>query len=192
MQFNTFKNDSYGREILTTWKKQCREHCSMEINEMGDQKYLSDWPEKYSKVHILEHQGGGVAPWNIIRYRKSGKKQGFLIDKKSRREFELIFYHFHQLEYLDDEKININAFKHGFGIDSEMVYEIYIPYLKKLEEAKELLFKEYDFRPMIKSHPGFVKKTKEDKKKVSILERVEEKIIYLQGKKKDIIDLKER
>ena len=71
-----------------------------------------------------------------------------------------------------------------------MLYGIH--YLKKIEKAKELLSKEYDFRPMIKSHPGFVKKTKEEKRKVSFLERVEEKLIYLQGMKKDIIDLKER
>ena len=192
VQFNTFKNDSYGREILSTWKYQCREHCSMEVNEMGDQKYLSEWPEKYTKVHILEHQGGGVAPWNIVRYRKSRNNQGFLVDKQTKKEFELIFYHFHQLEYMEDGKININAFKHGFGIDEKMIYEIYIPYLKKIEKAKELLSKEYDFRPMIKSHPGFVKKTKEEKRKVSFLERVEEKLINLQGMKKDIIDLKER
>ena len=73
-----------------------------------------------------------------------------------------------------------------------MIYEIYIPYLKKIEEAKEFLSKEYGFRPIIRSHPGFVKKTKEEKRRVSIFERVEEKLIYLQGKNRDIIDLKER
>ena len=190
VQFNTFKNDIYGREILSTWKSQCRDHCSMEVNEMGDQKYLSDWPEKYSKVHVLRHQGGGVAPWNIVRYRHVKDKEGYLVDKKTKKNFELIFYHFHQLEYIDNELININAFKHGFGIDEKMIYDIYIPYLRKLDETKKLLSKEYNFTPILKSHPGFVKKTKEEKRKVSIIERVEEKIIYLQGKKKDIIDLK--
>ena len=190
VQFNTFKNDEFGREILCTWKEQCREHCSMEVNEMGDQKYLTDWPEKYTKVHVLEHQGGGVAPWNIVRYRQAKKKKGYLQDKKTKKEFELIFYHFHHLEYMEDDLININAFKQGFGMDEKMIYDIYLPYLKKLDEAKRMLLDKYKFMPMIKSHPGFVKKTKEDKRKVSILERVEEKLIYLQGKKKDIIELK--
>lgn len=190
VQFNTFKNDPWGREILTTWKNQCLEHCSMEVNEMGDQKYLTDWPEKYSKVHVLKHQGGGVAPWNIVRYRHVKEKAGYLQDKKTKEIFELIFYHFHQLEYLEDEVININAFKHGFCIDKKMVYDIYIPYLKNLDRTKKMIAKEYDFVPMIKSHPGFVKKTKEQKRKVSIFERIEEKIIYLQGKKNDIIDLR--
>ena len=197
VQFNTFKNDVQGREVLSIWKKQCRAHCSMETNEMGDQKYLTNWPETYTQVHVLEHQGGGVAPWNIIRYRKSKNKQGYLVDKKTKKEFELIFYHFHQLEYLDDGRVNINAFKHGFGIDAEMIYEIYLPYLKKIEEAKELLLNEYGFAPMIKSHPGFVKKSKQEKIAAikamgvrAIFERIEEKIIYLQGQKKDIISLK--
>ena len=197
VQFNTFKNDVYGREVLSVWKGQCRAHCSMGTNEMGDQKYLSDWPEKYEKVHVLEHQGGGVAPWNIIRYRNARGRKGYLTDKKTKNEFELIFYHFHQLEYMEDGFVNINAFKHGFGMDKKMIYEIYIPYLKRIEETKKELSEKYGFSPMIKSHPGFVKKTKEEKKEavknmgfMELLERVEEKIIYLQGKKKDIIDLK--
>lgn len=190
VQFNTFRNDVYGREILCTWKEQCRAHCSMEVNEMGDQKYLSDWPKKYSKVHILEHQGGGVAPWNIVRYGHVRGKDGYLKDRKTKREFELIFYHFHQLEYLDENLVNINAFKHGFGIDKKMIYDIYIPYLRRIENTKKVLSDDYGFIPMIKSHPGFVKKNKAEKRKVPLFERIEEKIIYLQGKKKDIIDLK--
>ena len=194
VQFNTFKNDVYGREILSTWKNQCRAHCSMEINEMGDQKYLSEWPEKYEKVHILQHQGGGVAPWNLFRFKKSRKNT--LVDKKTKEEFDLIFYHFHHLEYIDDTQVNINVFKKGIGVDKNLVMDIYFPYLKALESMKEFLKEKYKFAPMIKSHPGFVKRNKKDKiaairetKGKDFLYRVQEKIIYVQGKKKDILDL---
>ena len=37
VEFNTFKNDTEGRKILNTWKRQCRNHCSMAPGEMGDQ-----------------------------------------------------------------------------------------------------------------------------------------------------------
>lgn len=198
VQFNTFKNDAAGREVLSTWKQQCRNHCSMETNEMGDQKYLSEWPAKYKQVHILEHQGGGVAPWNIARFRSSDKKPGVVIDKKTKQEYDLIFYHFHHLEYVDDETVNINAFKKGLGAEKKLVLQIYIPYLKALEQAKQKLSKEFGFVPMIKNHPGFVKRSKQEKiqaiKSLGVEElfnRLVEKVIYLQGKKKDIISLKD-
>lgn len=196
VQFNTFKNDVYGREVLAVWKRQCRNYCSMEINEMGDQKYLSDWPEKYEKVHILQHQGGGVAPWNIVRFRTSDTREGYLIDKKTKQEFELIFYHFHHLEYMDGNRVNINAFKQAFGIDEKMIFSIYIPYLRELENVKKILLEDYGFIPLLKSHPGFAKESKSDKlrqlKSIGIqglYNRLVEKAIYLQGRKKDIIRL---
>lgn len=196
VQFNTFKNDAHGREILTTWKNQCRAHCSMETNEMGDQKYLSEWPEKYDKVHVLEHQGGGVAPWNLFRFKKSNASKGILVDKKTKKEFELIFYHFHHLEYLDETHVNINVFKKGIGVDEALAMEIYLPYLKALEQVKNRLKEDYHFVPMLKSHPGFVKRSKKEKldaikdtKGKDLFYRIQEKIIYTQGKKKDILDL---
>ena len=196
VQFNTFKNDLHGRAILGTWKDQCRAHCSMDTNEMGDQKYLSEWPEKYEKVHVLQNQGGGVAPWNLFRFKKSAKSKGLLVDKKSKEEFELIFYHFHHLEYIDDTHVNMNVFKKGIGVDKSLAMEIYLPYLKALEQMKKTLKEEYHFVPMIKSHPGFVKRTKKEKlmafrntKGKDLLYRIQEKIIYTQGKKRDILDL---
>ena len=127
VQFNTFKNDMYGREILTTWKNQCRNHCSMAPGEMGDQKYLSDWAEKYEKVHVLTHQGGGVAPWNIFRFCHVEGQPGWMLDKKTKEKFELIFYHFHHLEYVDESQVNLNVFKKELGTDEKLVFEIYIP-----------------------------------------------------------------
>ena len=196
VQFNTFHNDEAGREVLSTWKRQCRNHCSMEVNEMGDQKYLSEWPERYSQVHVLEHQGGGVAPWNVDRFSLSKNKEGILVDKKTKKEYELIFYHFHHLEYLDEHTVNINAFKKGIGADEKLVYGIYLPYLKALDHAKKMLYEKFGLMPMITSHPGFVKQSRMEKVKmiretgvIEIYDRIVEKIIYLQGKKKDIVNI---
>lgn len=196
VQFNTFRNDVYGREVLMTWMRQCRNYCSMEVNAMGDQKYLSDWPERYSQVHILGHQGAGVAPWNIARFKKAQNRKGFILEKKTQKEYELIFYHFHHLEYIDEHTVNINAFKKGIGADEKLVYEIYIPYLKALNDVKKMLLEKYDFMPMITNHPGFVKQTKQDKIKMlkelgigEVYNRIVEKIIYMQGKKKDIVNI---
>ena len=197
VQFNTFKNDKYGREILSTWKSQCRNHCSMAPGEMGDQKYLSDWAEKYEKVHVLKHQGGGVAPWNVFRFRPA-EKEGWLIDKKTKEEFELIFYHFHHLEYMDENQVNINVFKKELGADKNLVYGIYRTYLTRMEAVKKMLAKEYGIVPLIKKHPGLVEKSRQDKinelKKMKINEliyKVRNKIAYTRGLEADTINLKD-
>ena len=197
VQFNTFKNDKHGRDILSTWKAQCRNHCSMAPGEMGDQKYLSDWAEKYEQVHVLQHQGGGVAPWNVFRF-KSSEKDGCLIEKQTKKEFELIFYHFHHLEYIDESQVNINVFKKELGADKALVYSIYRTYLKKMEEVKAFLSTKYKIVPLIKKHPGLVEKTRQDKinelKKMKINEliyKVRNKIAYTRGLEADTINLKE-
>lgn len=197
VQFNTFKNDIYGREILSTWKAQCRSHCSMEPGEMGDQKYLTDWDEKYEKVHVLQHQGGGVAPWNVFRF-KPAEKEGWLIDKKTKEKFELIFYHFHHLEYGEDYQVNINVFKKELGAEPTLVYGIYRTYLTKMEEMKAFLLREYGIAPLIKKHPGLVEKSRSDKlnelKKMNFAEliyKIRNKIAYTRGMDADRIDLRE-
>lgn len=197
VQFNTFRNDHEGRKVLTTWKQQCRNHCSMEPGEMGDQKYLSDWADKYEKVHVLSHQGGGVAPWNIFRF-KADEKTDCLIDKKTKEKFELIFYHFHHLEYIDETTVNLNVFKKERGSDENLVYKIYHPYLKKMEEIKRMIAQTYGAAPMIKKHPGLKAKSKKEKIKEMVkmtlpelIYKVNDKLAYSQGKQKDIINLKE-
>ena len=198
VQFNTFKNDVHGRKILSTWKNQCRNHCSMAPGEMGDQKYLSDWAEKYDKVHVLTHQGGGVAPWNLFRFRHVEGQPGFLSDKKSKEKFELIFYHFHHLEYMDDKHVNMNVFKKELGTDEKLVSQIYIPYLKKMEEVKKMLSEKFEIAPLIRKHPGLVAKTKHEKIKEllkmnlpELLYKVRDKMAYSKGKEKDLIDLRD-
>lgn len=197
VQFNTFKNDKYGRGILGIWKAQCRNHCSMAPGEMGDQKYLSDWDEKYEKVHVLQHLGGGVAPWNIFRF-KPAEKEGWLIDKKTKEKFELIFYHFHHLEYVDESLVNINVFKKELGADLKLVCSIYKIYLKKMEEVKMLLSTEYGITPLIKKHPGMVEKSRQEKinelKKMNLpqlIYKVRNKLAYTRGMEADSIDLKD-
>lgn len=198
VQFNTFKNDSYGREILTTWKKQCRNHCSMAPGEMGDQKYLSDWAEKYEKVHVLRHQGGGVAPWNLFRFRSVENQPGLLMDKKTKETFELIFYHFHHLEYLDEKTVNVNVFKKELGTEEKLALEIYIPYLKKMYETKRMLATQFDIKPLIKKHPGLVEKSKKEKIKAllkmnpaQLIYKINDKIAYTKGLEKDMICLED-
>lgn len=193
VEFNTFKNDPKGREVLHTWNRQCREHCSMAPGEMGDQKYLSEWTKKYNCVHVLEHQGAGVAPWNVYRFQYVDGKQ--ILEKKTKKQTDLIFYHFHHLEFVDENCVNINVYKKEFGSDPRLVKYIYFSYLKEIVKIKKMLQKEYGIAPMLKKHPGVAVQDKKSKyKNLSVTDfiwKVRNKPIYTLGSKKDIIYLNE-
>lgn len=132
VQFMTFKRDANGMEALSWWRESCLEWCyaRFENGKFGDQKYLDDWPERFSGVHILQHIGGGVAPWNVQQY------------SSSKLEDEAIFYHFHGLRFLDKNIVdlgNYNISKHA----KEIIYHPYLSHVDEIELNLESAFKKY-------------------------------------------------
>lgn len=53
--------------------------------------------------------------------------------------FKLVFYHFQNIRYLPNRKVNIKSEIR----DKKLKYNIYIPYLKEIEEIRGSLFKNY-------------------------------------------------
>lgn len=101
VQFVGFKNDANGIEVLEYWRNACLDWCyaRVEDGKFGDQKYLDDWTSRFKGVHVLQHPGGGLAPWNMQQYRfaRSGNKiTGTEI--ASGKTFEAVFFHFHGLK----------------------------------------------------------------------------------------------
>lgn len=94
VEFMTFRRDERGLEALHWWRDRCIEWCYFRVEDgkMGDQKYLDDWPERFEGVHVLEHPGGGLAPWNVDRYELARTNGSVLVDDR-----ELVFYHYHSL-----------------------------------------------------------------------------------------------
>lgn len=142
VEFNYFKNSSNGWDILIWWKEKCMEWCYdiPEPERMGDQKYLNDWPERFSHVHVIKHKGGGVAPWNLERYRLDRINTNQIILQEKER-FPLIFYHFQNIRYLPGRRVNIKS----QSKNKNLKYAIYIPYLKEIEEVRQELKKSYGF-----------------------------------------------
>jgi hypothetical protein len=134
VQFMTLKADERGNAALDWWGDRCLEWCysHMEEGKFGDQKYLDDWTERFAGTHVLEHPGGGVAPWNIGRYELlSGDDNLCFMEKETHRRFELVFYHFHFLRWY------LNGFL-DFGhypLPETVKNMLYRPYLAALEEA---------------------------------------------------------
>lgn len=167
VQFNTFKNTPDALELLRWWEKQCVDSCSANADGkvFGDQKYLDGWELK-ENVSILQNLGGGVAPWNIGQYRLVGGSGGdiSMVRKKDGKRFSLVFYHFHQITYLSQNRVNIAAYSFRFHTDNQLVNAIYLPYLRELDAIKNELKSRFDFYPILYAHPAFSNTGKQPRK----------------------------
>ena len=127
VEWNSFRRDSEGITCLDTWRKQCLEWCyyKNEKGRMGDQKYLDEWPYKYKSCHIIKNLGAGIAPWNYSQYQISVNNNSIRINNKN-----LIFYHFHQFQILENNKF----FRLGeiYSFNREEPFPIYEFYEKQL------------------------------------------------------------
>lgn len=147
VQFNTFLNDEKGRQILSWWKEQCFACCTSDWTQgsFGDQKYLEEWQERFGNVNIMQNHGGGMAPWNIGRYRLNQKDDGkvWFEERTTRRLYELCFYHFHDLHFVSREEVDINIYLRHKKVDDLLVQKIYVPYLNEIVRIREMLTAKY-------------------------------------------------
>jgi hypothetical protein len=136
VQFITFKNDKNGLIVLNWWRDACLEWCfnRLEDNKFGDQKYLDDWLTRFEGVKELQNLGGGVAPWNVQQYtfiRTNNQVIGKEIS--SGKNFNLIFYHFHDFKYAIK---NIFLFANSYILNNNVTKFIYKPYVNSLVRAE--------------------------------------------------------
>ena len=94
VQFLTFRRTDDGLAAVRWWRDRCLEWCyaRAEDGKFGDQKYLDDWPERFAGVHVVEHPGAGLAPWNVEGHALEARNGSVLVDGRP-----LVFYHFHKL-----------------------------------------------------------------------------------------------
>lgn len=98
VQFMSFKNTTNGLSVLNWWRSECLKWCydRFEDGKYGDQKYLDDWPTRFTGIHVLQHLGGGMAPWNMQQYEIKFKNNVITgRELVSQNEFLVIFFHFH-------------------------------------------------------------------------------------------------
>ncbi len=125
VQFMTFIANSEGLNILQWWQERCLEWCfnRQEDGKFGDQKYLDHWPQQFPGVHVLEHIGGGVAPWNVSQYLTS--------DGPRINGSPIVFYHFHGLRWIESALFDLSMYR----LNRAVKHYIYIPYLEKLTQT---------------------------------------------------------
>lgn len=140
VQFNTFLNTPESRKVLEWWKLRCEEECTAKSKwkTYGDQKYQNHFQTVSSKVHELEYRGG-MAPWNIGNYELENLNtdQVLVKDKKSGKEYSVVFYHFQGLKKIEDNLYDIAVHVwQGNTCDEKLVKHLYSNYVKDVEAMK--------------------------------------------------------
>ncbi|WP_398454034.1 glycosyl transferase [Sphingobacterium thalpophilum] len=135
VQFVYFKNSLEGIAVLEWWRSACLEWCynRREPGRFGDQKYLDDWPSRFSGVYVSEHLGGGVAPWNVQQFdfdRRIGQIWGR--ELVSQQLFPVVFYHFHGLKYAEKTSFTLAG---GYSVSENDIEFLYKPYIRALRSA---------------------------------------------------------
>ena len=120
-----------GMTALRWWKDRCIEWCydRIEDGKFGDQKYLDDWLSRFEGVYELQHEGGGLAPWNIQQYEILSSNGPLRVrNKTTLQEWDVVFYHFHWLRFLSDKRVDMGT----YTLSQEVKEAFYHHYIKKL------------------------------------------------------------
>jgi hypothetical protein len=157
----TFRRDDHGMSCLRWWRDRCIEWCydRLEEGRFADQKYLDDWPERFSRVVELRHKGANVAPWNLGRWNVRGNGSEVLIDDEP-----LIFFHFHRFRRVAPFVYDTNLARYGVRTSSIIRRGIFRPYVRTISNITNLMKDLFPRKPlglgMRKEETNFVAKLK--------------------------------
>jgi len=156
VQFMYFRNDQNGLNALTWWRDRCIEWCFayLEDGKFGDQKYLDDWKTRFPGVHVMENPGGGLAPWNVQQYSIAEKNDKiYITDKQKRKQYPLVFFHFHGLKFYTDDKVECCAALYELNDDVKEI--LYFPYIRLLLNiGGEIAHSEFKLNPQGARQPS--------------------------------------
>ena len=129
----TFARDANALACLNEWREQCLDWCydRCEDGKYGDQSYLDAWPGSHGGVHIIEHEGAGIAPWNWTSYRWSQRAGQIYCNDEP-----LIFFHFHGLRFLNScfYDAYYSGLTHG-EMPSQLRSWLFDPYLNCMKQT---------------------------------------------------------
>lgn len=122
-----------GMAALRWWRERCIEWCydRVEDDRFADQRYLDRLPEMFPGVHVIDHLGANLAPWNLADVRLELHDGAIEIDGR----YKLLFFHFFGIKrsgryYFNSHRLYRAPFS---GL---MKHRIYQPYAAALAEAE--------------------------------------------------------
>lgn len=123
----TFRAKGSGGECLAWYRQACLEWCfdRVEGDRYADQKYLEAFPRLFDGVHIMVHNGGGVAPWNLAGARLEEKNGCPHIDG-----VPLIFYHAQAFSHLWGPFYASGGYEYRMSPAPEQKALIFRPYIR--------------------------------------------------------------
>lgn len=136
-QWLSFKNNYQGRDILNWWRQACIQWCynRHEKDCFGDQKYLETMIEQFSGVLEINHLGS-IGPWNMQQYKFYYENTRLkAVELCSEKPFEVVFFHFHHLQFLQNKKFNLGNYK----VPPSALDCIYKPYINEILAIKKRL-----------------------------------------------------
>jgi hypothetical protein len=132
----SFRRDDQGLACVEWWRERCIEWCydRVEGDRFADQKYLDRWPERYSRLVVLQHPGVSVAPWNLepAAFRVEGGNP--MIARKP-----LICFHYHGLKHVLGPVYESGLRAFGVPLEADLKRTLFTPYLAKLLSFEEKL-----------------------------------------------------
>lgn len=136
------RNCEEGRAAIGWWRERCIEWCHDYVDEDGDrfadQRYLNRLPGLFPNVHVIEHLGANLAPWNFAERELTWRDGSVRIDGK----YDLLFFHFHGVKRTGGYYFNSHrTFSAPFPrLMRKHVYEPYVAALAAAEaQAAPLL-----------------------------------------------------
>lgn len=113
----------YGQACIEKWANLCLQWCcaTAEDGKFADQKYFDTLVPKYH-IHVIQHLGANLAPWNAAQYRYSFTDGLVWVES-----YPLIWYHFHQ------------GFAPRWAIPTMLLDKVYPAYRRTWEEIERVL-----------------------------------------------------
>lgn len=121
VQFMVFSRVGSAR-VREWWEARCLEWCfaRCEDGKFGDQKYLDDWPERFSEeVHVLGDRELALAPWNATRFPHGNA----------------VFWHFHAFRILGASGHSLKTDLGPYLLPRRVLEHVYVPYIADLQAA---------------------------------------------------------
>jgi len=124
----TFRSTKNGMSCLAWYRNACLEWCfdKLEDGRFADQKYLDQFPKLFDGVHAIQHQGAGVAPWNLADSIVSLNGINPTINNEL-----LIFYHAHAFSHICGPCYSSGLYEYKTVLTPQIREVVIKPYIKK-------------------------------------------------------------